>query len=173
MPRHQREDDPDLTFGCNLYINSLSFTRFLCSSIMFCWKSSFSLSAFLSASSSLLSNCWIFSIRFWIFESWYATWSSIAFISSSFFILSPLKSLLLLLLTSWWKRPLFPRRWLMVSALLDRCLFYLIKLINSGSACNWVLLSFENFSSFALILFSKNSLNVCPSSVATIQSLYL
>ena len=56
--------------------------------------------------------------------------------------------------------------------LLDSCLFSLIKLINSGRAWNWVLFPFVNSSSFAMILSSTKSLNVLPSSVATIQSLY-
>ena len=104
------EEDPDLTVGCNPYNTYLSFIRFPCSSITFFWKSSFSLSAFLSASSWPFSNRWIFSIRFWILESWYATRSSIAFISSSLFALSSLNSLLLLLfLINWWKRPRFPK----------------------------------------------------------------
>ena len=82
MPTHQEKDDSKLAIDCKLYINSLSFTWISCSSVIFCWRSLF---AFLPADYCLLSDFWILLIRFLIFESWYATWSSIVSISSLLF----------------------------------------------------------------------------------------
>ena len=140
MHRHQRDDDPDLTFGCNFYINSIFYKV----SVLIYYVLIEELFQFVGVSVGFLISSFklldllskILNIRIiicnFILHCFYLLilFHFISFkVSCSFAVIDKLMEVVS-----------HPRIRLMVLSLLYRYLFSLIKLIKSGSAWNWVLL---------------------------------